>query len=83
MSQIQISNGEILTNEVELKKLSKTIRAKEINVKVKNLIKETLYNSAAQAIIKIIETPYYTLKIFLFICLIASSGICSYLFISS
>jgi hypothetical protein len=49
--------------------------------KLKGLIKETLYNSVAQAIIKIIETPYYTLKIFLFICVIASSGICSYLII--
>jgi hypothetical protein len=51
------------------------------NVKIKNLIKETLYNSAAQAIIKIIETPYYTLKTFLFMCVIASSGFCSYLII--
>ena len=49
--------------------------------KLKGLIKETLYNSFAQVIIKIIETPYYTLKTFLFICLIASSGICSYLIV--
>jgi len=63
------------------KKLSNPIKATENNAKVKPLIKETLYNSAAQAVIKIIETPYYTLKIFLFICLIASSGICSYLIV--
>jgi acid-sensing ion channel 2 len=63
------------------KKLSNSIKATENNAIVKPLIKETLYNSAAQAIIKIIETPYHTLKIFLFICLIASSGFCSYLIV--
>jgi acid-sensing ion channel 2 len=100
MSQIQVSNQEILTNfekdfnktqneleeDTKRPKLSDPIKAveqaqKNNNVKVKNLIKETLYNSVAQAIIKIIETPYFTLKIFLFISVIASSGICSCLII--
>ncbi len=93
MSQIQISNGDIKiqlnSNKIEKKveqaieeqKLSKSIRETEDNAKVKNLIKETLYNSAAQAVIKLIETPYYTLKIFLFLCLLVSSGLCSYLII--
>jgi len=49
------------------------------NAKIKSLIKETLYNSLSQAIIKIIESPYFTLKSFLLICVLASSGICSYL----
>ncbi len=43
------------------------------NAKIKSLIKETLYNSLAQAIIKIKET--------LLICVLASSGLCSYLII--
>ena len=48
---------------------------------IKSLIKETLYNSLAQAIIKIKETPYLTLKTFLLICVLALSGLCSYLII--
>jgi hypothetical protein len=93
MNRIQNSNREIkieqnsnkIKNEVEQAtqepKLSSPIMAHKKNVKIKNLIKETLYNSFAQAIIKIIETPYYILKIFLFIFVIASSGICSFLII--
>jgi len=49
--------------------------------KIKSLIKETLYNSLAQAIFKIIETPFITLKAFLLICVLVSSGLCSYLII--
>ena len=48
---------------------------------MKTLIKETLYNSTAQAIIKIIETPHYILKAFLFLCVIVMSFSCSYLII--
>jgi hypothetical protein len=55
------------------------IRSKPIIIK--SLIKETLYNSLAQAIFKIIETHYFTLKTFLLICVLASSGLCSYLII--
>ena len=47
--------------------------------RIKSLVKETLYNSAAQAIIKIIETPIYTLKCFLCLCVIVSGGLCSFL----
>ena len=76
-------NSNKIKDEIEQatkeQKLSKPIMATINKAKVKDLIKETLYNSAAQAIIKIIETPYYTLKIFLFICLIASSGIWAYI----
>jgi hypothetical protein len=49
--------------------------------RMQSLIKETLYNSTAQAIIKLIETPILTLKVFLFWCVILSSGVCSYLII--
>jgi hypothetical protein len=49
--------------------------------KLKSLIKETLYNSTAQSIIKIIETPSIPLKVFLLACVIVSSGLCSYLII--
>jgi hypothetical protein len=60
--------------------LSTKIPAKYLK-QIKSLIKETLYNSTAQAIIKIIETPIFTLKIFLFLCVIFSSGVCSYLIV--
>jgi hypothetical protein len=49
--------------------------------KVRNLIKKTLYNSSAQAIIKLVETPFISLKIFLSVCLIISSGLSSFLII--
>ena len=50
---------------------------------IKCLIKEVLYNSVAQAVIKIFQTPYKVLKIYLFACVIASSGIASYLVVES
>ena len=58
------------------------MKSDEINQnlsKMKSLVKETLYNSMSQTIIKIIDTPYFTLKAFLCLCLILSSGVCSYL----
>ena len=45
------------------------------------LLRETLDNSVAHAIIKLIETPILSLKAFLFVCVILSSGLCSYLII--
>ena len=53
-------------------------RSKMLN----KLIKLTLYNSTAQSIFKIMETPFFNLKIFLIFCLISSSGFCSYLLIT-
>jgi hypothetical protein len=47
----------------------------------KKLLKNTLYNSAAQAIIKLFETPHASLKVFLFICVIIPTGLCSFLII--
>jgi len=45
-------------------------------IKLKSLVKETLYNSLAQAIFKIVETPFFTLKAFLLLCVFLSSGLC-------
>ena len=51
------------------------------NSKMKSLIKETLYNSMAQAIIKILETPNFLLKVFLLACVILSTSLCSWLIV--
>ena len=59
---------------------SKKISAK---VAIKNLLKEDLYNSTAQAIFKIYHTPHLSIKVFLFVCVLASSGISSYLLVKS
>jgi len=46
---------------------------------IKSLIKDTLYNSFAQAIFKILETQFFSLKGFIFFFITTSSGLCSYL----
>ena len=51
------------------------------NFKINILIKEALYNSTAQSIIKIIETPCLALKVYLLLCVILSSSLCSHLLI--
>ena len=48
---------------------------------MKILIKETLYNSLCQSIIKIAETPSNILKSFLFVCVLTLVGVCSFLVI--
>jgi len=55
----------------------------DLNNKVKVLIKETLYNSLAQAMIKISETPHLFLKVFLFIFVCIACGLASFLVIQS
>ena len=45
--------------------------------KTKILIKETLYNSVAQALIKLIETKYFSLKLLLSIFVLVSVCFCS------
>ena len=47
------------------------------------LLKEVLYNSIAQAIIKIAQTPHKTLKVFLLVSVCASTGVCSFLVIKT
>jgi len=46
---------------------------------VKNLAKETIGNEASQAIIRLIDTKYLSLKLFWLICLIGCSSLCGYL----
>ena len=47
------------------------------------LVKDILYNSLAQAIIKILQTPHASLKLVLFVCVALSSSLASYLIIKS
>jgi hypothetical protein len=53
------------------------------NEKIISLLKEVLYNSLAQAIIKIALTPYTVLKIILFLFALGTCGFASYLIRSS
>jgi hypothetical protein len=50
---------------------------------IKALVKDVLYNSFAQSLIKIAITPILTLKVFLSIFVLVSSGIASFLVIGS
>ena len=45
----------------------------------KTLTKEILYNSLAQILLKIVDTPYLTLKLFLTLFLVATSSLAAYL----
>ena len=56
---------------------------KNISEFKKNLIKETLYNSTAQAIIKILVTKNVSLKLFILFYLVLATGLSSYLIIES
>ena len=47
------------------------------------LLKEVLYNSFAQAILKLLQTPHVILKIILFLFVLTTFGITSYLVIES
>jgi len=47
------------------------------------LVKDTLYNSAAQAILKMVQTPSKVVKIFWFICLVCACCLCTYFVIES
>ena len=51
--------------------------------KLQVLIKETLFNSLSKAIIKLLETPYLVLKLFVFSFILATSGVTSYACIQS
>ena len=67
-------------NKTEINKENNKMKTKG---EIENLLKEVLYNSLAQAIIKIILTPHLTLKIFLFICVCVLTGYSSYSFVQS
>ena len=49
----------------------------------KNLIKDRLYNSLAQALLKILWTPHLIIRSFLSICVIISSCLSAYLVVKS
>jgi hypothetical protein len=75
---ISLVNMNVNAKKIEESKVKSKISENK-SLKLKSLIKEALYNSTAQAIIKISETPILTLKVFLLICVISSSGLCAYL----
>jgi len=56
---------------------------KHRNEAIKATFKDRLYNSLAQAIIKVFLTPYVVVKIFLILFVLGSSGLASYLVIQS
>ena len=71
MTEANITNKKFL-QEAQPKKDSKI---KLIKMQIKTLVKQTLSNSFAQAIIALIDTQYKILKIFLFLCVILSSSL--------
>ena len=50
---------------------------------IHKLCKDVLYNSVGQAVITIIDTPHVSIRAFLFVSVIVSSCLCSYLVIQS
>jgi hypothetical protein len=53
------------------------------NKAIKKLLKDVLYNSLAQTVIRIVLTPYKILKLFLIVCVLCSIALASYLVIHS
>ena len=68
--------------KTETKQRKALLRQKHAEL-IKALIKEALYNSVAQAIIKAFQTPHVVLKLFLFACILFSGTITSYLIAQS
>jgi hypothetical protein len=62
------------------KRLEATLEKKTF---LKKLLKETLCNSADQAILNLIETPHKLLKLFLFTIVTCSTGMAGYMVINS
>jgi hypothetical protein len=50
---------------------------------VMRLVKETLYNSAAQALLKMYETPSKIVKLFWCVCLLGACSLCAYFVVES
>ena len=95
-NRVQRSNSEInLSSFKNAQKFfetrQKTIETYKNNVTISkkkqsliiNLLKEVLYNSLAQALIKIVLTPFKCLKLFTFLVVIGASGMAFYLVIQS
>ena len=66
--------------EIKPIKINNQTKRKEA---IRKLLKEVLYNSLAQTIIRIIQTPYLFLKVFLTIFVLTTTGLASYLVIHS
>jgi len=77
MTEANVTNTKFL-QEAQPKKDSKF---KLTKMQIKTLVKQTLSNSFAQAIIALIDTQNKILKIFLFLCVILSSSLAAYLVI--
>ena len=56
---------------------NKILSSKRI-IEIKRLSKDILYNSTAQAIYKITQTPHFVIRIFLCVCVVASTAFSSY-----
>lgn len=81
MTNVEFANKNMENNVKNSKSL--LYERKELKRCIKILLKEVLYNSLSQAIIKIFQTPYIALKVFLIIFVLISSGITSYLVVES
>ena len=62
---------------------SEKMKSQKQNELIRILIKESLYNSISQAIIKIFQSPYPFIKCYLFVFTCAVTALCSYLVIQS
>ena len=72
-----MKNGHILRKEKE------NDLSKEKMKYIKTMMKEVLYNSLAQACIKLYQTKYFTLKTFLFVTILVLKVLASYMVIQS
>ena len=72
-----------LINENDSKKEKKKCFSSEKAKYIETMMKEVLYNSLAQACIKIYQTKHFKLKIFLFISIIVLNCLASYMVIQS
>jgi hypothetical protein len=78
MSDLKV---EEVTNEPKSTEINQTTNVSPVQSKtgIKNLIKETVGNETSQAIIRIFDTKYISLKVFWLLCLLGCSSLCEYL----
>ena len=67
---------------VKTKNVLQNAKKNEQAERIKKLINDDLYNSLSQAIIKIVHTPYWLLKVYLLAFVIISSGLAAYMVIN-
>jgi hypothetical protein len=78
-----MAQSDIVLNNSLFAVNSKSLQSKAKETEIKNFLKEILYTSLSQAIIKIFLTPHLILKVFLTIFVLVSSVLASYLVIQS